>query len=116
MVVGHEAVACTEVTTLLSSVDNQQREMFTTESILQFSLSGKVACAIVFLLIYYFGMASCVWWVILTVTWFLAAGLKWGNEAITKHTQVRSASFKVPKYLLKYFRLCLSPSERNESV
>jgi hypothetical protein len=27
-------------------------------------------------------MASATWWVILTLTWFLAAGLKWGHEAI----------------------------------
>lgn len=39
-------------------------------------------CIIVFLLLYFFGMASCLWWVILTLTWFLAAGRKWGHEAI----------------------------------
>ncbi|XP_046994473.1 frizzled-5-like [Schistocerca americana] len=39
-------------------------------------------CALVFLLIYFFGMASSIWWVVLSLTWFLAAGLKWGNEAI----------------------------------
>lgn len=39
-------------------------------------------CIIVFLLLYFFGMASAVWWVVLTVTWFLAAGRKWGQEAI----------------------------------
>ncbi|XP_033740080.1 frizzled-9-like [Pecten maximus] len=39
-------------------------------------------CIIVFLILYFFGMASSLWWVILTVTWFLAAGRKWGQEAI----------------------------------
>ncbi|XP_076445592.1 frizzled-9-like [Babylonia areolata] len=39
-------------------------------------------CIIVFLLLYFFGMASSIWWVILTLTWFLAAGRKWGQEAI----------------------------------
>jgi len=39
-------------------------------------------CIIVFLILYFFGMASQLWWVILTVTWFLAAGRKWGQEAI----------------------------------
>ncbi|KAK3531389.1 hypothetical protein QTP70_018189 [Hemibagrus guttatus] len=43
-------------------------------------------CAVVFLLAYFFGMASSVWWVILTLTWFLAAGLKWGHEAIEMHS------------------------------
>ncbi len=39
-------------------------------------------CIIIFLILYFFGMASCIWWVILTLTWFLAAGRKWGQEAI----------------------------------
>lgn len=39
-------------------------------------------CVLTFLLVYYFGMASMIWWVILTLTWYLAAGLKWGHEAI----------------------------------
>lgn len=43
-------------------------------------------CAIVFLLLYYFGTASSIWWVILTLTWFLSAGLKWGHEAIQLHS------------------------------
>lgn len=48
---------------------------------------GPGACVTVFLLIYFFGMASSVWWVILAFTWFLAAGLKWGNEAIASYSQ-----------------------------
>lgn len=48
---------------------------------------GPVACTLVFLLVYYFGMASSIWWVVLTLTWFLAAGLKWGNEAIASYSQ-----------------------------
>ena len=43
-------------------------------------------CAIIFLLLYFFGMASALWWVILTITWFLATGLKWGHEAIQLHS------------------------------
>ena len=39
-------------------------------------------CIIVFLLLYFFGMASSIWWVVLTITWYLAAGRKWGREAI----------------------------------
>ncbi|XP_016089109.1 frizzled-4-like [Sinocyclocheilus grahami] len=46
----------------------------------------NTGCAIVFLLTYFFGMASSIWWVILTLTWFLAAGLKWGHEAIEMHS------------------------------
>lgn len=41
-----------------------------------------VGCTVLFVMLYFFSMASCIWWVILTLTWFLAAGLKWGHEAI----------------------------------
>ena len=40
-------------------------------------------CLMVFILSYYFRMASSLWWVILCFTWFLAAGLKWGEEPKT---------------------------------
>ncbi|XP_067404854.1 frizzled-5 [Emydura macquarii macquarii] len=43
---------------------------------------GPALCTLVFLLLYVFGMASSLWWVVLALAWFLAAGLKWGNEAI----------------------------------
>ncbi|KAH3736262.1 frizzled-9-like [Dreissena polymorpha] len=39
-------------------------------------------CIVVFLILYFFGMASSLWWVILTITWFLASARKWGQEAI----------------------------------
>ncbi|TRY54315.1 hypothetical protein DNTS_021293 [Danionella cerebrum] len=45
----------------------------------------STGCTVVFLILYYFGMASSIWWVILTLTWFLAAGRKWGHEAIEAH-------------------------------
>lgn len=44
-------------------------------------------CTIMFIGLYYFGMASFLWWVILALTWFLAAGLKWGHEAIEANSQ-----------------------------
>lgn len=54
-------------------------------------------CAVVFLLAYFFGMASSVWWVVLTLTWFLAAGLKWGHEAIEMHsTYFHVAAWAIP--------------------
>ena len=45
-------------------------------------------CTISFMILYFFGMASSIWWVVLTLTWFLAAGLKWGHEAIEAHSQI----------------------------
>lgn len=44
-------------------------------------------CTILFMVLYFFGMASSIWWVVLTLTWFLAAGLKWGHEAIEANSQ-----------------------------
>ncbi|KAJ7309726.1 hypothetical protein JRQ81_007789 [Phrynocephalus forsythii] len=46
----------------------------------------STGCTLVFLILYYFGMASSLWWVVLTLTWFLAAGKKWGHEAIEAHS------------------------------
>ena len=39
-------------------------------------------CVVVFLALYFFGMAGAVWWVVLTVSFYLAAARKWGREAI----------------------------------
>ncbi|XP_058031815.1 frizzled-6 [Ahaetulla prasina] len=44
--------------------------------------SQNKGCTLVFMALYFFTMAGTVWWVILTVTWFLAAGRKWSCEAI----------------------------------
>lgn len=66
--VGHEEVACAG-------------------PIIRYSSTGPSMCTLVFLLVYFFGMASSIWWVVLAFTWFLAAGLKWGNEAIASYAQ-----------------------------
>ncbi|UYV60372.1 FZD5 [Cordylochernes scorpioides] len=69
LALGHEAVACDG-------------------PIIRYHTTGRpAACTLVFLLVYFFGMASSLWWVILTLTWLLAAGLKWGNEAIAGLSQ-----------------------------
>ena len=46
----------------------------------------NTGCAIVFLVQYFFSMAATIWWVILALTWFLAAGMKWGYEAIGSYS------------------------------
>lgn len=66
---GHDAVACEP------------------DGSVRYHASGPTPCTLVFLLLYFFGMASSIWWVILAFTWFLAAGLKWGNEAIASYSQ-----------------------------
>ncbi|KAK4323497.1 hypothetical protein Pmani_005812 [Petrolisthes manimaculis] len=42
-------------------------------------------CVITFILQYYFGMGSGLWWVVLTLTWFLSAGKKWSSEALAAY-------------------------------
>ena len=42
------------------------------------------SCVTAFVFLYFFQMAAAVWWVILTLTWFLAATFKWGEEAIER--------------------------------
>ena len=44
-------------------------------------------CTLLFMIIYFFFMSASVWWVILTVCWFLSASLKWGQEAIDVQSQ-----------------------------
>ncbi|KAM9817523.1 LOW QUALITY PROTEIN: frizzled-3-like [Neosynchiropus ocellatus] len=46
--------------------------------------SHNKACTLSFMVLYFFTMAGSLWWVILTITWFLAAVPKWGSEAIEK--------------------------------
>ncbi|XP_011490052.1 frizzled-3 isoform X2 [Oryzias latipes] len=46
--------------------------------------SHNKACTLLFMVLYFFTMAGSIWWVILTITWFLAAVPKWGSEAIEK--------------------------------
>ncbi|CAG0880759.1 unnamed protein product [Darwinula stevensoni] len=55
----------------------------------------NTGCIVVFLILYYFGIASCIWWVILTLTWFLSAGKKWSNESV----QALSTYFHVGAWL-----------------
>merc|ERR1719251_709098 len=44
-------------------------------------------CTLLFMVIYFFFMSASVWWVVLTVCWFLSASLKWGQEAIDVQSQ-----------------------------
>nr|XP_057940064.1 frizzled-7-like [Doryrhamphus excisus] len=45
------------------------------------------ACTVLFMVVYFFSMASAVWWVVLAFCWFLAAGMKWGHEAIEANSR-----------------------------
>ena len=57
----------------------------------------NAACTVDFMFIYFFLMSASIWWVILTLTWFLAAGLKWGHEAIEASSQYfHAAAWAIP--------------------
>ncbi|XP_068755257.1 frizzled-4-like [Montipora capricornis] len=48
----------------------------------------NTGCAIVFLVQYFFSMAATVWWVILALSWFLAAAMKWGHGEIGSYSNL----------------------------
>lgn len=59
--------------------------------------SQSKGCTLLFMLLYFFTIAGIVWWVILTITWFLAAGPKWSCEAIEKKAVwFHSAAWGIP--------------------
>ena len=53
-----------------------------TESVLKQGTLHDWRCSILGMLLYFFVTAGSVWWVVLTLAWFLSAGLKWGQESI----------------------------------
>lgn len=83
LIAGRESIACDRDTASKSFI------------LIQEGLENT-DCAIVFLLLYYFGSAAALWWVILTLTWFLSAGLKWSHDAI----QLQSSYFHLVAWAL----------------
>lgn len=47
----------------------------------------KEFCTALFIILYFFSMAGFVWWVILSLTWFLSTRMTWGHEAIEAVSQ-----------------------------
>lgn len=47
----------------------------------------QVPCTLFSALLYFFSMASATWWLVLTLAWFLSAGMKWGAEALESRAQ-----------------------------
>ena len=39
-------------------------------------------CSVIGMIFYFFLMSGSLWWCMLAITWFLSAGLQWGQEAI----------------------------------
>ncbi|CAH8464105.1 unnamed protein product [Schistosoma turkestanicum] len=56
--------------------------------VLRYAITGRISCAAVFLLIYFFSMSASIWRVILSLTCLLGAGFKWGSQSISKYSPV----------------------------
>ena len=69
-------------------IANEQRSVLTNVEMVETVTQGnkKEVCTFLFMSLYFCTIANSIWWVILTFTWFLAAGLKWGNEAIESNS------------------------------
>lgn len=95
-------VTCTSFTREvmeLEYVNQVETKVANTYPTIPFVTQGtkREGCTILFMMIYFCMMASSIWWVILTLTWFLAAGLKWGHEAIEANSQYfHLAAWAVP--------------------
>nr|QVK45715.1 G protein-coupled receptor [Proales similis] len=62
--------------------------------------STRNYCALSFALIYFFGMASAIWWCLISFTWFLAGVLKWSTESIANY----GAYFHLIAWLLPFIK------------
>lgn len=59
--------------------------------------SDNRSCAATFLLAYCFSMVQNIWWVVLCLTWFLSAGMKWTPKAIhTKNRIFHALAWGIP--------------------
>ncbi|XP_055595749.1 frizzled-like [Uranotaenia lowii] len=48
----------------------------------------SASCTVLFMALYFCCMAAFAWWACLALAWFLAAGLKWGHEAIENRSHL----------------------------
>ena len=69
-----------------SSAPNPNHNLVSERTISQGSMQDW-RCTLLFMVIYFFFMSASVWWVVLTLCWFLSASLKWGQEAIDVQSQ-----------------------------
>lgn len=70
LVYGHQAIACNEQTSLI-----------------RYSATGPARCTAVFIMTYFFTNVAWIWWVLLSMNWYLSTGLKWSPDAISSYSQ-----------------------------
>lgn len=70
LIYGHEAIACNSTTNLI-----------------RYSATGPAQCTSVFFLTYFFTNVAWIWWVVLSMNWFLSNGLKWPSHIVSKYSQ-----------------------------
>ena len=63
-------------------VDEHQSHCSSDRRLLMTSDVSNWMCTSFAVVLYYFDIAGLVWWVLLSISWFLAAVRKWGQEAI----------------------------------
>eukprot|EP00731_Ephydatia_muelleri_P019559 Em0012g384a len=83
----HGSFACDSADAFKSGATvgpNNEAAVFQRQPSTSADVYKQASCIILFLLVYYPHMAAAVWWVMLTLTWFLAAFLKWGEEAVER--------------------------------
>lgn len=70
LIYGFKAIACNDHT-----------------GFLHYAATGPASCTAVFILTYFFTNVSWIWWVVLSINWFLSSGLKWTNGTISSYSQ-----------------------------
>jgi len=81
------------------SVYNTTKNFLTERTIKQGSLHDW-RCTVSAMVLYFFLTAGAIWWLLLTVTWFLSTGLAWGQESIDAKSQwFHTVAWTVPSIL-----------------
>ena len=68
------------------SVYNSTENFLTERTIKQGSLHDW-RCTVAAMVLYFFLTAGAIWWLLLTVTWYLSIGLAWGQVSENKYLQ-----------------------------
>eukprot|EP00111_Clytia_hemisphaerica_P021634 TCONS_00063634-protein len=70
LIYGHDAIACDSKTGLA-----------------RYAATGPAHCTTVFFMTYFFANVAWIWWVVLSMNWFLSSGLRWPSKAISSYSQ-----------------------------